>query len=146
MLHRRISPLLAQSPIQSNEICNATSGQRRTSDHLAGLTEDAIHKHLKLMSATAMGRVNKRRQPIRSTSKTPIVDAPKTDTDFGTKTYLVYAVLVDQGQIYTDLTGKFPVRSSKGNSYVMVCYVYDCNYVKIHPHEISVRLRMGQGL
>jgi hypothetical protein len=45
----------------------------------------------------------------------------------------VYAFLVNQGQLYTDLTGKFPVRSSKGNSYVIVCYVYDCNYVKVIP-------------
>jgi hypothetical protein len=51
----------------------------------------------------------------------------------GTKNHLVYAVLVDQGQLYTDLTGKFPVRSSKGNSYVMVCYVYECNNVKVIP-------------
>jgi hypothetical protein len=51
----------------------------------------------------------------------------------GTNTNLVYAVVVDQGQLYTDLTGKFPVRSSKGNSYVMVCYIYDCNYVKVVP-------------
>jgi hypothetical protein len=55
------------------------------------------------------------------------------DTDLGTKTHFVYAVVVDQGQLYTDLTGKFPVRSSKGNSYVMVCYIYDCNYVKVIP-------------
>jgi hypothetical protein len=39
----------------------------------------------------------------------------------GTKTHLVYAVVVDQGQLYTELTGKFLVRSSKGNWYVMVC-------------------------
>jgi hypothetical protein len=51
----------------------------------------------------------------------------------GTKTHLVYAVLVDQGQLYTDLTGKFPVRSSKGNWHVMVCYVFYCNYVKVVP-------------
>jgi hypothetical protein len=51
----------------------------------------------------------------------------------GTKTHLVYAVVVDQGQLYTDLTGKFPVRSSKGNSYVMLCYIYDCNYIKVVP-------------
>jgi hypothetical protein len=31
------------------------------------------------------------------------------------------------------LDGKFPVQSSKGNSYVMVCYVFDCNYVKFIP-------------
>jgi hypothetical protein len=45
----------------------------------------------------------------------------------------LYAVVVDQGQLYTDLTGKFPVLSSKGNSYVMVCDIYDCNYIKVIP-------------
>jgi hypothetical protein len=85
-----------------------------------GLPEDAIHKHLKLSPATAMGYMNPRRQDISSTSKAPIADVPPADTYLGTKTHLVYAVLVDQGQLYTDLTGKFPVRSSKGNSYVMV--------------------------
>jgi hypothetical protein len=85
-----------------------------------GLTEDDIHKQLKLTPATAMVHMNQRRQHIMSTSKTPIADAPTADTDLGTKPHLVYAVLVDQGQLYTDLTGKFPVRSSKGRSYVMV--------------------------
>jgi hypothetical protein len=98
-----------------------------------GLTEEAIHKHLKLTPATAMGHMNQRRQNIRSTSKTPIADAPTADTYLGTKTHLVCAVLVDQGQLYTYLTGKVLVRSRKGNSYVMVCYVYDCNCVKVVP-------------
>jgi hypothetical protein len=84
-----------------------------------GLTEDAINTHLKLIPATAMGHMNQRRQNIWSTSKTPIEKQPTPDTDLGTKTHLVFDVLVDQGQFYTDLTGKFPVRSSKGNSYVM---------------------------
>jgi hypothetical protein len=98
-----------------------------------GLTEDAINKHLKLTSATAMGHMNQRRQNIRSTSKAPIEKQQAPDTDLVTKTHLVYAVVVDQGQLYTDLTGKFPVQSSKGNSYVMVCYINDCNYVKVIP-------------
>jgi hypothetical protein len=98
-----------------------------------GLMEDAINKHLKLTPATAMGHMNQRRQNIRSTSKATIEKQPTPDTDLGTKTHLVYAVVVDQGQLYTDLTGQFPVRSSKGNSYVMVCYIYDCNYVKVIP-------------
>jgi hypothetical protein len=98
-----------------------------------GLTEDDINKHLKLTPATAVGHMNQRRQNIRSTSKTPISDEPTADTDLGTKTHLVYAVLVDQGQLYTDLMGKFPVQSSKGNSYVMVFYVYDCNYINVIP-------------
>jgi hypothetical protein len=99
----------------------------------SGLTEDAINKHLKLTPDTSMGHMNQRRQNTRSTSTTPTADAPPVDTDLGTKTHLVYAVVVDQGQLYTDLTGKFPVRSSKGKSYVMVRYIYDCNYVKFVP-------------
>jgi hypothetical protein len=92
------------------------------------LTEKAINKHLKLTQTTTIGHMNQRRQNIRSTSKTPITsdieDITTTTTNSGTKTHLVYAVLVDQGQLYTDLTGKNPVRSSKGNWYVMVCYVF----------------------
>jgi hypothetical protein len=98
-----------------------------------GLTEDAINKHLKLTPATAMGHMNQRRQNIQSTSKAPAEKQQPQDKDLGAKTHLVYAVVVDQGQLYTDLTGKFPVRSSKGNSCVMVCYIYDCNYVKVIP-------------
>jgi hypothetical protein len=98
-----------------------------------GLTEDAINKHLKLTPAMAMGHMIQQRQNIRSTSKAPIAEQPTPDTDLGTNTHLVCAVVVDQGQLYTDLTGKFPVRSSKGKSYVMVSYVYDCNYIKVIP-------------
>jgi hypothetical protein len=98
-----------------------------------GLTEDAINKHLKLTPATAMRHMNQWRQNILSTSKAPYEKKQSPYTDFGTNSHLVYAVIVDQGQLYTDLTGKFPVRSSKGNSYVMVCYIYDCNYVKFIP-------------
>jgi hypothetical protein len=101
------------------------------------LTEKTINKHLKLTPATTMGHMNQRRQNIRSTLKPPITsdieDITTTNTNPSTKTHLVYAVLVDQGQLYTDLTGKFPVRSSKGNSYDIVYYVFDCNYVKAVP-------------
>jgi hypothetical protein len=85
------------------------------------------------MPDTAMGHMNQRRHNIRSTSKAPAEKQQPPDKYLGTKTHLVYAVVMDQGQLYTDLTVKFPVQSSKGNSYVMVCYIYDCNYVKVIP-------------
>jgi hypothetical protein len=66
-----------------------------------GLTEDAINKHLKLTPATAMGHMNQWRQNMRSTSKAPIEKQQSPDTDLGTKTHLVYAVVVDQGQLYS---------------------------------------------
>jgi hypothetical protein len=74
-----------------------------------GLTEDAINKHLKVTPATAMGHMNQRLQNIRSSSKASTEKQQPSDTDLGTKTHLMYAVVVDQGQLYTDLTGKFPV-------------------------------------
>jgi hypothetical protein len=118
------------SPTKSAMLQAVTDGHLIT---WPGLTEEAINKHLKLTPATAIGHMNQRLQNIRSTSKAPIEKQPTPDIDLGTETHLVYAVVVDQGQLYTDLTGKFPVQSSKGNSYVMVCYVYDCNYVKVIP-------------
>jgi hypothetical protein len=99
----------------------------------SGLTEQAIKKHLKITPAIATGHLNQRRQNIQYTSKTTITsdmeDEAVTPAGLGSKTHFVYTVVVDQGQLYTDLSGKFPVRSSKGNWYVMVCYSYDCNYV-----------------
>jgi hypothetical protein len=43
---------------------------------------------------------------------------------------LVLALVLDQGQIYNDLTGNFPARSSKGNNVLMVCYYYEANYIR----------------
>jgi hypothetical protein len=65
---------------------------------------------MKLTSATTIGHMNQRRHNIRSTSKKPITSDKEyvtvTPAGLGTKTHLVYAVLVDQGKLYTDLTGK----------------------------------------
>jgi hypothetical protein len=96
-----------------------------------GITEQAINRHLKMTPATAMGHLNQRRQNIRSTSKASVTsdmeDDAVTPAGLGSKTHFVYSVVVDQRQLYPDLTGKFPVRSSKCNWYAMVCYSYDCN-------------------
>jgi hypothetical protein len=100
-----------------------------------GLMEHAIKKYLKMTPATAMGHINQLRQNICSTSKVTITydieDEAVTPAGLGSKTHLVYAVVIDQGQLYTDLTGIFLVRSNRGNWYVMICYSYDCNYVKV---------------
>jgi hypothetical protein len=100
-----------------------------------GLTEDAINKNLKMTPAAAMGHMNKKRHNIRSTSKVVTItsdlkDATVTPSGNGDKTHLVYAVVIDQGQLYTDLTRRFPQQSSKGDWYVMVVYSFNCDYIK----------------
>jgi hypothetical protein len=95
--------------------------------HLAtrpGLTEEAVKKHLKLTPATAMGHLNQRRQNTRSTKPKLIAKDDEDITPLGSeeKTHLVFAVVLDHRQVYTDLTGAFPTRSSKGNTGLMICY------------------------
>ena len=34
-----------------------------------------------------------------------------------------------EGKIYSDLCGRFPTTSSRGNNYIYVMYVYDCNTI-----------------
>jgi hypothetical protein len=107
--------------------------------HIAwsGSTDQAINKKLKRTPVTAMGHMNQRCQNMRSSSKKSITsdmeDEAVTPAGLGNKTHLVYAVVVDQGQLYTDLTGKFPARSSKGKWYDMVCYAYNSTYIKVVP-------------
>jgi hypothetical protein len=46
-----------------------------------------------------------------------------------------FAALTDanEGTMYTDLTGKFPVRSYKNNQYVFVAYFYSINAIIVRP-------------
>jgi hypothetical protein len=95
--------------------------------HLAtwpGLTVESINKHLKSTTATAMGHMNQKRQNVRSTKERLLEQEDEYITPLGSggKTHLVFAFVLDQGQIYTDLTGSFPTRSRKGNNNLMICY------------------------
>jgi hypothetical protein len=103
--------------------------------HLAtwpGLAVEAVNKHLKLTPATAMGHMNQRCQNTRSTKPKLIAQDVEDITPSGSeeKTHLVFAMVLDHGQVYTDLTGAFPARSSKGNNGLMICYSYDVNYIR----------------
>jgi hypothetical protein len=88
-------------------------------------------KHLKLTPTTAMGHMNQKRQNIRSTKENipESEDEDITPQGSGEKTHLVSIDVLDQVQIYTDLTGTFPTRSSKENNVLMMCYSYDANYI-----------------
>jgi hypothetical protein len=46
-----------------------------------------------------------------------------------------FAALVNAntGMMYTDLTGAFPVRSSKNMQYIFVAYIYDLNAIIVRP-------------
>jgi hypothetical protein len=118
--------------------------------HLAtwpGLTEDAINKYLELTPVTTMCHMKQKLQYIISTNTKVKSESEDEDEDItpqgsGGKIHLLFAVVLDQGQIYTYLTGTFPARSSKGNNVLMVCYYYDSNYIR----PISMKSKSGAEL
>jgi hypothetical protein len=85
-------------------------------------------------TSTTKGHLNQQRKNARTTK---IKDAKliimEPDIDHGIKTQFVYAATIDAGQIYTDQTGRFPVVSSKGNTYIMILYDYDSNAILAQP-------------
>jgi hypothetical protein len=89
-----------------------------------GLTESALETYLSKSSSTVNGHLNQQRMNARSTKIKEEIESVTTymDLDYGIKTNCIYAATIDDGHIYTDQTGHFPVISSKGNNYSMILY------------------------
>ena len=112
-----------------------------------GLTSSLVTKHLPPSAATIRGHIHKQRQSLQSTksnngrgkaereqlilpSNFPLSLTPNT------KGHQVAYVVLDKNTLktaYHDLTGRFPVRSSQGNEYVMIGYHYDANSILARP-------------
>jgi hypothetical protein len=45
----------------------------------------------------------------------------------------IYNAIMETGQIYTDLAGRFPISSISGNKYILILYDYDSNIVLFAP-------------
>jgi hypothetical protein len=99
-----------------------------------GLTEHAVEKHLSKSTSKTKGHLNQQRQNSRTAKvRDTKVIVTERDLDHGIKTQFIYAATIDEGQIYTDQTGRFPVVSSKGNKYIMILYSYDSNAILAQP-------------
>jgi hypothetical protein len=107
-----------------------------------GLTAEAVRKHLPKSIATAKGHMDQTRQNTRTTKTKPAlleenILRPDPVCVDGKATNFVYAAAIAvedrTGQIHSDLTGRFPVQSSKGNNYILVVYDYDSNAILSEP-------------
>jgi hypothetical protein len=94
---------------------------------------DNVQKYLANADATVKGHMNHQRQNTRSTQTRAPTTAPALEPTYTGKTEFVYATIVDSGQINSDLTGRFPTTSTKGNKYVLVINDYDTNSVLTEP-------------
>jgi hypothetical protein len=101
-----------------------------------GLTDQAVEKHLSKSTAIVKGHMNQQRMHASSTKikeEEDCVNEAERALGSGLKTHLLYAATIDVWKICTDQTGRFPVVSSKGNTYIMVLYEYDGNAFMVEP-------------
>jgi hypothetical protein len=103
-----------------------------------GLTYDLINKHFNTTIATSKGHLRQEQKNIRTT-QIAIEDDPAETRDFhplpendNTKTHECYLTYYAKGEgiTYSDLTGIYPTKSSRGNQYIVVCYDYDTNSIQ----------------
>jgi hypothetical protein len=79
------------------------------------------------------GHLNQQRHKTRSTQKRAPSDAPTLTPDNIGKTNFVYATIMDAGLTHSDLTGRLPTTSLKGNTYVLFLYEYETNKILTKP-------------
>jgi hypothetical protein len=77
--------------------------------------------------------MNQQRQNTHSTQQRAPSDAPNLVPEDIGKTNFVYATIVDAGLIQSNLTGRFPTTSAKGNKYFLALYDYDTNNILTEP-------------
>ena len=100
------------------------------------LTQDLVSKHLIPPVATAKGHLTQERKKLRSTKITQEHNEffPTPETLPPARTNNVMALLSpfhERNTSYSDLTGRFPHISSRGNCYLLIVYDYDSNAILV---------------
>ena len=100
-----------------------------------GLTYAYASKYFPLSVESIKGHLTQSRQVIRSTK-------PKTKPDLDpvprkqiTKTQELFIRTEPISKLYTDNMGRFPIRSQRGNNFIMLAYHVDTNVILTEPFE-----------
>ena len=106
-----------------------------------------------------MGHLHRVQQGIRSTKKLTIKDLMESEEDEDVKMekprklidqkhkVAVQVLLYEElkGMISTDQTGRYPIRSARGNHYIMVLYDFDNNVILAEAIKSRKKMDLLQG-
>ena len=125
-------------PVKQTWLDAAKAGNFESFD---GLTYSNIARYCPDADETILGHLAQQRQNVRSTRPrppratsglpSPIID-PTTPALVSNELYLN---VVPMSKLYTDDTGRFPVRARSGNQYVMIAYHADGNLILQQPFK-----------
>jgi hypothetical protein len=103
---------------------------------MAKINGESSRKPPEKTASIAMGHMNQQMMSMHSThpNKEPACDfQAHPPIEDGINTHIVYAAMVDVGQIYTDQTGSFNVQSRRFHKYIMVLYDFNINGIWAQP-------------
>jgi hypothetical protein len=110
-----------------------------------GLTPELVSKHLPKSVASIKGHLDQQHKNVRSTKPKPSSE-PSFERLYQ-RTNAVFAHIFEPtGQIYTDLPGRFPIKSNRGNQYIFVLYDYDSNAILAEPMKHCTDREMVRAL
>lgn len=133
------------SPVPTTWIKAIENGQFAT---WPGLTPKLIRKYLPSSEYTAKGHLKQERHGLQSTKKIKAIPStnkkdkkekdelfPNSETpNVKTNELIISLTTINELiVVYTDLTDRFPIQSSKGNNYILVAYHPDANVILVEP-------------
>ena len=102
-----------------------------------GVTSELINKHLLPSPATAKGHLNQERSNLQSTTAPSVSVISNNDNTTATTatvtTGYTRLTVLPAEKSYSDQTGRFPKRSSRGYQYIFIFYDYDSNAILAEP-------------
>jgi len=111
-----------------------------------GIDDLNFKKLLKTTEATLKGHLDQERKNLQSTKASSVLSSTNENENhqdaFPEKSHTIskncFYIILDMAKeaaTYTDLTGRFPHQSSRGNNYVFVAYNYDGNAILVEPMQ-----------
>jgi len=106
-----------------------------------GLTTDLISKHLLPSIPHLKGHLKQEQKNVQSTKviSSPALPLIKTEPEPPVQqespVHECFLTLIDRhpGVTYSDLAGRYPIKSGRGNQYIVVCNDYDSNSILATP-------------
>ena len=100
-----------------------------------GLTYTNASKYCPVSVESIKGHLTQSRQGVRSTKPKPEPAPPAPTPAPSTASKLLVISTEPISKLYSDDTGRFPIRSRSGNNYIMLAYHVDTNAILVEPFE-----------
>ena len=101
-----------------------------------GITLKIISKQLPFSLPTFKGHLKQDQQNTRSTKKISTTEKPAAEslpTQYSKTQAYFFIARKESGTTYSELTGRYPIISSPGNQYIVICCNYDTNGIQATP-------------